>query len=103
MALRNRYSKGRTSRKLGRIHYRASGELHHGASSSSATFVMRRKDSKVGHALPGGRSIEGAPVSRRGQTSTVEPEDTRPRLGVFSGDDPTLARRFEEELRGFSR
>jgi hypothetical protein len=28
-------------------------------------------------------------------------EPPRPRLPLFSSDDPTLARRFEEELRGF--
>ena len=28
-------------------------------------------------------------------------ERPRPRLPLFSSDDPTLARRFEEELRGF--
>lgn len=28
-------------------------------------------------------------------------EMPRPRLPLFSSDDPTLARRFEEELRGF--
>jgi Ribbon-helix-helix protein, copG family len=28
-------------------------------------------------------------------------EPPRPRLPLFSGDDPTLARRLEEELRGF--
>ena len=28
-------------------------------------------------------------------------EPSRPRLPLFSSDDPTLARRFEEELRGF--
>lgn len=28
-------------------------------------------------------------------------ERPRPRLPLFSGDDPTLARRFDEELRGF--
>ena len=28
-------------------------------------------------------------------------ETPRPRLPLFRSDDPTLARRFEEELRGF--
>ena len=28
-------------------------------------------------------------------------EPPRPRLPLFSSEDPTLARRFEEELRGF--
>ncbi len=28
-------------------------------------------------------------------------EAPRPRLPLFCSDDPTLARRFEEELRGF--
>ena len=28
-------------------------------------------------------------------------ETPRPRLPLFSSDDPTLARRFEEELRSF--
>jgi plasmid stability protein len=30
-------------------------------------------------------------------------EPPRPRLPLFSSDDPTLARRFEEELRGFGK
>ena len=30
-----------------------------------------------------------------------ETERPRPRLPLFSSGDPTLARRFEEELRGF--
>jgi hypothetical protein len=30
-----------------------------------------------------------------------EAEPPRPRLPLFSSEDPTLARRFEEELRGF--
>lgn len=32
---------------------------------------------------------------------TRELEPPRPRLPLFDGGDPTLARRFEEELRGF--
>jgi hypothetical protein len=34
------------------------------------------------------------------RTSFKEP---RPRLPLFSGDDPTLARRFDEELYGFGK
>jgi hypothetical protein len=30
-------------------------------------------------------------------------EQPRPRGPLFSGDDPTLAKRFEEELHGFGR
>jgi plasmid stability protein len=35
----------------------------------------------------------------RGLVQASEPP--RPRLPLFSSGDPTLARRFEEELRGF--
>ena len=32
---------------------------------------------------------------------TQDAEQPRPRLPLFRGKDPTLARRFDEELRGF--
>lgn len=32
---------------------------------------------------------------------TRRAEPPRPRLPLFTGEDPTLARRFDEELRGF--
>lgn len=32
---------------------------------------------------------------------TQEMEQPKPRLPLFSGGDPTLAERFDEELRGF--
>lgn len=35
----------------------------------------------------------------RGLTQSLEPP--RPKLPLFSGGDPTLAERFDEELRGF--
>ncbi len=50
----------------------------------------------------GARGCSDADLIRRAVrelTGNLEPP--RPRLPLFSSDDPTLARRFDEELRGF--
>ena len=38
-----------------------------------------------------------------GTSDRASSKDPRPRLPLFSGNDPTLARRFEEELYGFGK
>ncbi|MGH3089423.1 MAG: CopG family transcriptional regulator [Rubrobacteraceae bacterium] len=48
------------------------------------------------------RGISEAALIRKAVQELVRgAEPPRPRLPLFSGDDPTLARRFDEELRGF--
>ncbi len=44
------------------------------------------------------KPITVEPHNGRFQSHDVAGEWPSPRLGVFSGDDPTLAERFEEEL-----
>lgn len=48
------------------------------------------------------RGLSEAALIREAVRGLVNGEERpRPRLPLFSGDDPTLARRFDEELRGF--
>ncbi|MDQ4063019.1 MAG: antitoxin [Actinomycetota bacterium] len=50
-------------------------------------------------ALKQAAAREGRSEAVRGLTQPLEPP--RPKLPLFSGGDPTLAERFDEELRGF--
>lgn len=48
------------------------------------------------------QSLSEEALIREAVRELVEGAETpRPKLPLFSGDDPTLARRFDEELRGF--